>query len=168
MAAIRLAGLAKRYGGITALLPLDLNISDGEFVCVLGPSGSGKSTLLKLVAGVEEPTGGRVFFDGEDVTHVTPERRDVAMVFQSYALYGHLSVADNLAFPLKGGRGGAASWHRGPAAPAPAQPVRWGASAGRAGAGDHPTAQGVFAGRAAVEPRRQPALADAARAEEAA
>ncbi len=80
---------------------LDLLIEDGEFFTILGPSGCGKSTLLNIIAGLEEPTEGRIFFDSQDVTHLSPRERDVAMVFQSYALYPHMTVFDNIAFPLK-------------------------------------------------------------------
>ncbi|MDQ3937336.1 MAG: ABC transporter ATP-binding protein, partial [Chloroflexota bacterium] len=78
-----------------------ITFRDGLFTCILGPSGSGKSTILKLLAGIEEVTSGRIWFDGSDVTHVTPERRDVAMVFQSYALYPQMTARDNIAFPLQ-------------------------------------------------------------------
>lgn len=83
-----------------ALNETSLTFDDGLFTCILGPSGSGKSTILKLLAGIEEVTSGRIYMDGVDVTHVTPERRDVAMVFQSYGLYPHMTVRDNIAFPL--------------------------------------------------------------------
>jgi len=102
LAQIELRKLAKVFpGGIEALQPVDLTISAGELLVVLGPSGSGKSTLLRLIAGLEAPSGGSVWFDGVDVTDVPPHRRDVAMVFQHPALYPHLSVFDNLAFGLK-------------------------------------------------------------------
>ncbi len=87
-------------GGANALNETNLVFADGEFTCVLGPSGSGKSTLLRMIAGIEEVTSGRIFFDGEDVTQVTPERRDIAMVFQTYGLYPSMTVRDNIAFPL--------------------------------------------------------------------
>jgi multiple sugar transport system ATP-binding protein len=99
---IELRQLAKDFpGGIAALQPLDLSISPGELLVVLGPSGSGKSTLLRLIAGLDAATAGSVWFEGRDVTHLAPHRRDVAMVFQQPALYPHLSVFDNLAFGLK-------------------------------------------------------------------
>jgi multiple sugar transport system ATP-binding protein len=101
MARLRLHRVAKSYGHDHALHPLDLEIEDGEFVSVLGPSGSGKSTMLKLIAGIEDVSGGRIYFDDRDVTQTPPERRDVAMVFQSYALYPTMSVFDNIAFPLR-------------------------------------------------------------------
>ena len=102
LAQIELRQLAKGFpGGIAALQPFDLTINAGELLVVLGPSGSGKSTLLRLIAGLEVPSAGSVWFNGRDVTRVPPHRRDVAMVFQHPALYPHLSVFDNLAFGLK-------------------------------------------------------------------
>ncbi len=102
MAQIELRQLAKVFpGGIAALHPIDLSISPGELLVVLGPSGSGKSTLLRLIAGLDAASAGSVWFGGRDVTHLAPYRRDVAMVFQQPALYPHLSVFDNLAFGLK-------------------------------------------------------------------
>ncbi len=101
MATVEITGLSKRFGGTTVLSPTDLSIDDGEFVVIVGPSGCGKSTLLRLIAGLEEPSAGTVAIDGRDVTHAAPADRGLAMVFQSYALYPHLSVAENIAFPLK-------------------------------------------------------------------
>jgi multiple sugar transport system ATP-binding protein len=98
---IEIDGIAKSFGDNTVLPGLNLSIEPGEFVVLLGPSGCGKSTLLRLIAGLEEPTAGRVRIGGRDVTDLPPRRRDVAMVFQSYALYAHLSVADNISFPLR-------------------------------------------------------------------
>jgi multiple sugar transport system ATP-binding protein len=102
LAQIELRQLAKVFpGGIAALQPVDLTINQGELLVVLGPSGSGKSTLLRLIAGLDVPSAGSVWFGGHDLTRVAPHRRDVAMVFQHPALYPHLSVFDNLAFGLK-------------------------------------------------------------------
>lgn len=102
MATVVLDRVTKRYGKrVLALDDISITFGHGDFVCVLGPSGSGKSTILKLIAGIEECTSGRILFDGLDVTPVTPERRDLAMVFQSYALYPTMTVFDNLAFPLR-------------------------------------------------------------------
>jgi multiple sugar transport system ATP-binding protein len=101
MAHVEIAGLSKRFGNATVLSPTDLSIGDGEFIVIVGPSGCGKSTLLRLIAGLEEPSSGRVVIDGRDVTHAAPADRGLAMVFQSYALYPHLTVAENIAFPLK-------------------------------------------------------------------
>lgn len=103
MAEVRLERVVKRYRGLArnALEETTITFKDGLFTCVLGPSGSGKSTMLKLLAGIEEATSGRILFDYADVTHVTPEQRDVAMVFQSYALYPNMTARDNIAFPLQ-------------------------------------------------------------------
>jgi multiple sugar transport system ATP-binding protein len=101
MARVTLKQVRKAYGQHVALHGLDLEIDDGEFVSVLGPSGSGKSTMLKVIAGIDEVSSGHVHFDDRDVTQTPPERRDVAMVFQSYALYPTMTVFDNIAFPLR-------------------------------------------------------------------
>ncbi len=100
MARLELEGIVQRYGGKTVVHPLDLTVEDGEFVVLVGPSGCGKSTLLRIAAGLVSPSEGRVLLDGEDVTEREPRERDVAMVFQNYALYPHMTVAKNLAFPL--------------------------------------------------------------------
>ena len=102
MASITLDRVAKTYAnGFAAVNDVRLEISAGELLVLLGPSGSGKTTVLRLIAGLEAPTSGRVLIDGEDVTRVPPQRRDLAMVFQNYALYPHKSVRDNLAFGLQ-------------------------------------------------------------------
>ncbi len=101
MTRIRLEGLCKRFGEVTALHPVDLTIEPGEFFTLLGPSGSGKSTLLRLLTGLETPSGGRLLFGDEDVTRVPTYQRNTAMVFQNYALYPHMSVAENIGYPLK-------------------------------------------------------------------
>jgi len=101
VARVTLKQVRKAYGQHVALHGLDLEIGDGEFVSVLGPSGSGKSTMLKVIAGIDEVSSGHVYFDDRDVTQTPPERRDVAMVFQSYALYPTMTVFDNIAFPLR-------------------------------------------------------------------
>ena len=98
---VRLDGVIKRHGVTTVLHGIDLAIEPGEFFVLLGPSGSGKTTTLRILAGLESVSGGRVLMDGEDVTHREPGERDVAMVFQSYALYPHMTVAENIGFPLK-------------------------------------------------------------------
>ena len=98
---VRLDGVIKRHGATTVLHGIDLAIEPGEFFVLLGPSGSGKTTTLRVLAGLESVSGGRVLMDGQDVTHREPGERDVAMVFQSYALYPHMTVAENIGFPLK-------------------------------------------------------------------
>jgi len=98
---IQLDALTKRFGPTTAVDGVDLAVGDGEFVVLLGPSGCGKSTLLRMVAGLIPATSGRVVVDGRDVTDVPPRDRDLAMVFQSYALYPHLTVEKNIGFPLR-------------------------------------------------------------------
>ena len=101
MAEIALTQVSKRFGAIKAVDDLSLIIADGEFVVLLGPTGAGKTTALRLVAGLETPDDGRVFIGGVDVTVLPPAARDVTFVFQQYSLYPHLSVFDNLAFPLR-------------------------------------------------------------------
>ncbi|MFE9580023.1 ABC transporter ATP-binding protein [Nocardia sp. NPDC006044] len=102
MAQIDLAGLTKVFpGDVKALDALSFTINDGEFFALLGPSGCGKTTLLRTIAGLETPTSGRIRIDGKDVTRLSPGRRDVAMVFQDYALFPHMTVLDNIAYPLK-------------------------------------------------------------------
>ncbi len=98
---VRLEGIVKRHGSTTVLHGIDLAIEPGEFFVLLGPSGSGKTTTLRVLAGLEAVSGGRVLMDGNDVTLLEPGERDVAMVFQSYALYPHMTVAQNIGFPLK-------------------------------------------------------------------
>ncbi|WP_294336405.1 ABC transporter ATP-binding protein [uncultured Sphingomonas sp.] len=101
MASVTVEGLEKRFGSAFALAPTDISIADGEFVVIVGPSGCGKSTLLRLIAGLENETSGRVIIGGRDVTDAPPAKRSVAMVFQSYALYPHLTVAGNIGYPLR-------------------------------------------------------------------
>lgn len=100
-ARVVLDGVSKYFGKTKALRKIDLDVRGGEFCVLLGPSGCGKSTLLRVIAGLEAPSEGRVFIRGRDVTNVPPGARDVAMVFQSYAIYPHMSVLDNIAFPLR-------------------------------------------------------------------
>ncbi len=104
MSRIQLAGLAKRFGKTTAVDRVSLDIGDGDYMVLLGPSGCGKSTLLRMIAGLVPPDAGQVLVDGRDVTHQPPRDRDLAMVFQSYALYPHLTVARNITFPLRARR----------------------------------------------------------------
>lgn len=100
MAEVRIEQIEKRIGEKTILSPLTLTVHDGEFFVLVGPSGCGKSTLLGLLAGLDRPTAGRILFNGSDVTDLEPRERDVALVFQSYALYPHMTVRENMAFPL--------------------------------------------------------------------
>jgi multiple sugar transport system ATP-binding protein len=101
MAELVLAGVTKRFGSTVAVTNLSLTIRDGEFLVLLGPTGAGKTTTLRLVAGLEQPDAGSVRLAGRDVTHDLPAARDTAFVVQQYSLYPHLSVYDNLAFPLR-------------------------------------------------------------------
>jgi ABC-type sugar transport system ATPase subunit len=101
MATVRLERLGKDHGDTQVLGDVSLEVADGELLVLVGPSGCGKSTLLRCIAGLETLTRGRILIDGRDVTNVEPRDRDIAMVFQSYALYPHLSVRENLAFGLK-------------------------------------------------------------------
>jgi len=100
MSDIRLEGVTKRYGTFAAAEDVDLSVTQGEFVTILGPSGSGKTTLLSLIAGLNRPTAGRIFIGGRDVTDATAQERNIGLVFQSYALFPHMTVLDNVLFPL--------------------------------------------------------------------
>jgi len=100
MADVELRGVAKRFGAVNVINGVDLRIGDGEFVVFVGPSGCGKSTLLRLLAGLETPTDGEIRIGGEDVTDLPPKERGIAMVFQSYALYPHMTVRRNIEFGL--------------------------------------------------------------------
>jgi len=101
VASVRLRGVTKAFGNVQVLHGVDLDVAEREFVVFVGPSGCGKSTLLRIIAGLEQPTGGTVEIDGRDVTRVDPADRGVSMVFQSYALYPHLTVAENMGFSLQ-------------------------------------------------------------------
>ncbi|MGN6549238.1 MAG: ABC transporter ATP-binding protein, partial [Pararhizobium sp.] len=101
MAGLELSNVRKSFGAVDVIHGVDLDIDNGEFAVFVGPSGCGKSTLLRLVAGLEEASGGAIRIGGNDVTHVEPADRGVAMVFQSYALYPHMTVAENMGFGLK-------------------------------------------------------------------
>ena len=100
MSDIRLEGVTKRYGPVSAADDVDLAVAQGEFVTILGPSGSGKTTLLSLIAGLTMPTAGRIFIGGRDVTGATAQERNIGLVFQSYALFPHMTVLENVLFPL--------------------------------------------------------------------
>ena len=101
MATLDLHGLTKTFGANTILAGIDLALADAEMLVIVGASGCGKSTLLRLVAGLEVPSGGRIVLGGRDVTHADPAARDIAMVFQNYALYPHMTVFDNMAYGLR-------------------------------------------------------------------
>lgn len=101
MSFLEIKGLSKRYGDNLVVAESDLSVAKGEFVCLLGPSGCGKTTTLQMVAGFVQPTSGRILLDGKDITDVKPSRRGLGIVFQSYALFPHMTVADNVAFGLE-------------------------------------------------------------------
>jgi ABC-type Fe3+/spermidine/putrescine transport system ATPase subunit len=100
MSRVYLSSVTKRYGETIAVREFDLDVADGEFVTLLGPSGCGKTTTLRMIAGLVEPTGGHIYFDQQEVTHLPPAARNIGFVFQTPALFPHLSVADNIAFGL--------------------------------------------------------------------
>src|SRR5262245_26651288 len=101
MATVAIRDVRKRFGSAEILRGISLQIEDGEFVALVGPSGCGKSTLLRMIAGLEHITAGEIAIDGKVVNNLSPKDRDIAMVFQSYALYPHMTVAENMAFSLK-------------------------------------------------------------------
>lgn len=98
---IELAAVEKHFAGQVALHPLSLTIKEGEFLTLLGPSGCGKTTILRMIAGFEQPTAGKILLDGHDLTNLPPNRRDLNLVFQHYALFPHMTVEENIAFGLK-------------------------------------------------------------------
>ncbi len=101
MAEVAVEGISKRFGSVTAVDELSWRFDDGKLTVLVGPSGCGKTTLLRMIAGLEEASGGQVLFAGKPVTAVPPWERNAAMVFQSYALYPHMTVFANMAFPLQ-------------------------------------------------------------------
>ncbi len=101
MVSVRLENLVKRFGKVTAVDHISLAIKNGEFVVLLGPSGCGKTTTLRLISGLELPDEGRIYFDDSDVTYLPPKERNISMVFQSYAVWPHMTVYDNIAFPMR-------------------------------------------------------------------
>lgn len=101
MSRVSLKNVSKKYGNVTALKTLDLEIEEGEFLTLLGPSGCGKTTTLRLIAGFIDPTHGQILLGNDDVTRLPPQKREIGMVFQDYALFPHLTIKDNIAFPLR-------------------------------------------------------------------
>ena len=101
MSYLKLAGVEKYYGDFHAIKGINLTIEQGEFVVFVGPSGCGKSTLLRMIAGLEDIDVGQLVLDGNEITHTAPSKRDLAMVFQSYALYPHMTVKENMSFALR-------------------------------------------------------------------
>src|SRR3954468_11663384 len=102
MATVEARGIKKYFGGVAAVDGVDLATRDGEFLVLLGPSGCGKTTLLRMIAGFETPSAGELLIGGAVVNDLPPRARKIAMVFQSYALYPHMTVEQNIAFPLQG------------------------------------------------------------------
>jgi len=101
MASIRWEHITKDFGTVVAVKDLNLECKDGEFLCLLGPSGCGKTTTLRMTAGLEKPTSGTIYFDEKPINHLSPRERNIAMVFENYALYPHMKVYDNIAYPLR-------------------------------------------------------------------
>ncbi len=165
MAEVNLESVVKRFGDVEVVRGIDLKIANEEFVALVGPSGCGKSTTLRMIAGLEEVTDGVISIGGRDVTDVAPKDRDIAMVFQSYALYPHMTVKENMSFGLRQQRtprdvieqrverGGAHPQHRGIAVAQAEAALRRPAPARRHGPRHRAPAQGVPVRRAAVEPR---------------
>ena len=176
MAEIVLDHVRKSYpDGATAVHDLNLTIADGEFLILVGPSGCGKTTTLNMIAGLEDISSGELRIGGERVNEKAPKDRDIAMVFQSYALYPHMTVRQNIAFPLTLAKMKKAEIAQKVAETArvldltdlldrkPSAAVGWAATARRDGPGDRAPSQGFLDGRAAVQPGRQAAGADARR-----
>src|SRR5262245_30073124 len=101
MTALEFREVTKSYGGVIAVDNVNLSVASGEFLTLLGPSGSGKTTLLNMISGMVTPTSGSVFIGGREVTYVPPRQRGIGMVFQNYALMPHMTVSENIAFPLR-------------------------------------------------------------------
>jgi ABC-type dipeptide/oligopeptide/nickel transport system ATPase component len=165
MAEIQFKEITKRYpDGFEAVKQMDLNIGDGEFMILVGPSGCGKSTALRMIAGLEDITEGDLIIGGERVNDLAPRDRDIAMVFQNYALYPHMTVRDNMGFALKLAKAPKDEIDRKVTeAPGPqaGEPLGRPAPARRHGPRDRARSEGVPHGRAALEPRRQATRPDA-------
>ena len=174
MASITFDRVTLQYPGAErpSVSDLSLHIDDGEFLVLVGPSGCGKSTTLRMLAGLEQVSEGSILIDDTDVTEKDPKDRDIAMVFQNYALYPHMTVAENMGFALKtreeaegrdpraGRRGSRAARPHGISRPQAEGALGRPAPARRHGSCDRALAAGVLHGRAALEPRRQAARAD--------
>ena len=175
MAEVALRNVVKSFDDVEAVRSINLDIPDNEFVVLVGPSGCGKSTTLRMIAGLEEVTSGDIYIGGEVVNDLPPKDRDIAMVFQNYALYPHMTSFENMAFGLKLRKFSkdeirqpcrprrAHPRHHRTAGPAAEGAVRRPAPARRDGPRDRAQSEGVPVRRAAVEPRRQAARADAHR-----
>ena len=175
MIEVELRGVKKRFGPVEAIKNIDLTVDRGQFCALLGPSGCGKSTLLRMIAGLEVVTEGTIFIAGADVTQVPPAKRRIAMVFQSYALYPHMTVAQNISFSLRVAKApkdviqkrtrevGAHAAARGAPRPQAGAALRRPAPARRHRPGPRPRAAGLPLRRAALQPRRHAARADAGR-----
>ncbi len=175
MATLRIERLVKRYGPVTAVAGIDLAVADREFVVLVGPSGCGKSTTLRMIAGLEEVTDGEIWIGERLVNELEPKDRDIAMVFQDYALYPHMSVFENMAFGLRYRRYAKAEIRRRVAdaaqilgiepllGQAPEAALGRPAPARRDGPRDRARPRGLPLRRAALEPRRQAPRADAHR-----
>ena len=173
MAQVVLKDLAKKFDEVVAVRDVNLQIKDKEFIVLVGPSGCGKSTTLRMIAGLEEISSGEIYIGDRLVNDLPPKDRDIAMVFQNYALYPHMTVYDNMAFGLKMRKfpkpeidtrvREAAADARHPGAAQPQAPAALGrpAAARRGRARDRPAPPGVPLRRAALEPRRQAARPDA-------
>ncbi len=180
MGRVALEHVSKRFDDVAAVDDLTLEVADEEFLVLLGPSGCGKSTALRMIAGLEDPTSGTITIGDRVVNDVEAKDRDISMVFQSYALYPHMTVRRNIEFPLRSRkvpsaeraqlvqRGGREPRSRRAARPQARAAVRRATPAGRARACDRAAPAGVPHGRAALEPRRQAAGADPRRAGRAA
>ncbi len=175
MAKLQLRDVRKSYGAVDVIKGVDLEIDDGEFMVFVGPSGCGKSTLLRLIAGLEDITSGDMLFDGQRVNDLAPSKRGIAMVFQSYALYPHMNVYDNMAFGMKlqkagaddikaaGREGGEDAADRPPARPPAEAALRRPAPARRHRPRGGPRPAGLPLRRAALQPRRRAPRRDPAR-----
>ena len=179
MSAVTFDGVTKKFGGVTAVDDFSLQIADGEFMVLLGPSGCGKSTALRMIAGLEEISAGILTIGERVINHIPPRDRDIAMVFQSYALYPHMTVAKNIESPLVANKNAKVDAEERPRRVAEAaetldltdvprpqarRALRRPAPAGRPGPRHRAPARGLPHGRAAVQPGRQAAHADPARA----